>query len=112
MAICKDTGVAEHAASTAARGCDLYVAGALEHAQDADVLPRRAQTIAVRHRVWVVIASYAGSTGGGYDIAAGGSGIWRPDGSVAAQAGAGIDDLALATIPSTAGTSPPGDAGR
>lgn len=98
LAICKDTGVAEQAMATMAKGCDLYIAGSLEHANDADVLPRRARAIATRHDVWVIIASYAGSAGGGYDVAAGGSGIWRPDGSVVVRAGWAPNDVARATI--------------
>lgn len=98
LAICKDTGVAAHAESTMSLGCDVYLAGVLETAADAAVQPRRASRIAARHGVWVVIASFAGSTGGGYREAAGGSGIWRPDGTVVDQAGPEVDETVRTTI--------------
>jgi predicted amidohydrolase len=87
LAICKDTGVPRHASATAALGIDAYVAGVLEAAQDAPIVEARARRIAADHHVWVAVASFAGSTGGGYDEAAGGSGIWSPDGRVVSRAG-------------------------
>lgn len=87
LAICKDTGVAAQADATAACGIDIYAAGVLELLDDADVQPARAQAIQRRHQVWVAVASFAGSTGEGYDEAAGGSMIWTPTGDVAATAG-------------------------
>lgn len=87
LAICKDTGVSQHASETAALGIDAYVAGVLEHANDAAVPGERARRVAIDHRVWVVMASFAGSTGGGFDPAAGRSAIWASDGMVLATAG-------------------------
>ncbi|PSK95567.1 putative amidohydrolase [Haloactinopolyspora alba] len=87
LAVCKDTGVARHAADTVALGVDGYVAGVLESADDAAVPAERACRVTGEHGVWVVVASFAGSTGGGYAEAAGGSGIWAPDGSVLDRAG-------------------------
>jgi predicted amidohydrolase len=98
LAVCKDTGVPQHAAETAALGIDAYVAGALETVEDAGVVEARALRVASDHGVWVAIASFAGSTGGGYDRAAGGSGIWRPDGSLAARAGTMPGEVARATL--------------
>ena len=86
LAICKDTGIPQHASDTAALGIDAYVAGVLESAADAAVPDQRARRVAADHRVWVAVASFAGSTGGGYDEAAGGSGIWGPDGIVVTRA--------------------------
>ena len=71
LAVCKDTGVPGHADDTAALGIDAYVAGVLETADDAAVVEARALRVAAAHAVWVVIASFAGSKGGGYDRAAG-----------------------------------------
>src|SRR5207247_2354307 len=82
LAICKDTGVPRHASDTAALGIDAYVAGVLESVEDAEVVDERARRVAADHLVWVAIASFAGSTGGGYAEAAGGSGIWSHDGAV------------------------------
>lgn len=98
LAICKDTGVQRHAFVTAALGIDAYVAGTLESAEDAAVPGERARRIAAEHQVWVAIASFAGSTGGGYARAAGRSGIWDLDGAVVAQAGPETGAVARATL--------------
>jgi predicted amidohydrolase len=92
LAICKDTGVRQHAAATAALGIDAYVAGVVEAAADRDVLVERARRISIDHRVWVGVASFAGSTGGGYAQTAGRSAIWAPGGRCVAQAGRGWPD--------------------
>jgi predicted amidohydrolase len=93
LAICKDTGVAEHAARTAALGIDAYLASVLEHARDAAVPDERARRIVAEHRVWVAVASFAGSTGGGYAEAAGRSAVWTPTGDVLARAGDATGEL-------------------
>ena len=98
LAICKDTGVPAHASDTAALGIDVYVAGVLESAADAAVVDERARRIAGDHHVWVAIASFAGSTGGGYDEAAGGSGVWSRDGAVVAEAGLETGAIARARL--------------
>jgi predicted amidohydrolase len=98
LAVCRDTGVEAHAADTAALGIDGYLAGVLEHAADAAVVDQRARRIAAAHRVWVAIASFAGSTGGGYQHAAGRSAIWAADGTVLSQAGPEVDAIATATV--------------
>ena len=98
LAICKDTGVPAHASETAALGIDAYVAGVLESAADAAVVDERARRTAGDHHVWVAIASFAGSTGGGYDEAAGHSGVWSPDGTVVAEAGPESGALVRATL--------------
>jgi predicted amidohydrolase len=98
LAICRDTGIPEHASDTAALGIDVYVAGILEPAEDADVLDERALRVAADHQVCVVLASFAGSTGGGFAHAAGRSAIWTSDGSVAAQVGPEPGAVARATL--------------
>lgn len=98
LAICKDTGIPQHAADTAALGIDAYVAGSLEFADEAFVLDERARRIAADHRVWVAMASFAGSTGGGYDQAAGRSGIWSSGGVKVARAGPEAGAIASATL--------------
>jgi predicted amidohydrolase len=79
-------------------GFDVYVAGILEPADEADVLEERARRVASGHRVWVVMASFAGSTGGGFDHAAGRSAIWTPDGVAVARAGPEPGAVARATL--------------
>ncbi|MDQ3870047.1 MAG: hypothetical protein M3301_00335, partial [Chloroflexota bacterium] len=98
LAICKDTGVARHAADTADLGIDGYVAGVLESADDAAVLEDRARRVATDHHVWVALASFAGSTGGGYARAAGRSGIWTSDGVAIARAGPETGAIATGTL--------------
>jgi predicted amidohydrolase len=98
LAICKDSGVPQHASDTAALGMDAYVAGVLESADDAGVPGERARRVGADRRVWVAIASFAGSTGGGYDRAAGGSGIWTSEGVAIAQAGPETGSIARATL--------------
>jgi predicted amidohydrolase len=98
LAICKDTGVPQHASDTAALGIDAYVAGVLESADDAAVLDERARRVAADHGVWVVLASFAGSTGGGFAEAAGRSAIWSADGDLIARAGPERGAVARATL--------------
>jgi predicted amidohydrolase len=98
LAICKDTGIPQHASDTAALGIDVYVAGILERAEDAAVLDERARRVAADHHVWVVLASFAGGTGGGFDRAAGRSAIWTSEGAVIAQAGPEPGAIARATL--------------
>ncbi len=87
LAVCKDTGMPQHAADTAALGIDAYLAGTVKHADEAGVQHERARHIAVTHQVWVAVASFAGQAGGGYDRTAGQSGIWAPDGTLVGDTG-------------------------
>lgn len=103
LAVCKDTGVPEHAARTCALGVDAYVAGVLEFPEDAAVPEERARRIAAEHGVWVAIASFAGPAGGGYEAAPGGSGLWRPGGAVEARAGAEPGVVARAALKGSTG---------
>jgi predicted amidohydrolase len=98
LAICRDTRFAEHDAATAALGMDVYVASVLDHARDAHVPAERAQRVIAERGVWVATASFAGSTGGGFDQAAGGSAVWAPDGGILAQAGPEPGKTARATL--------------
>ena len=52
LAICKDTGIVEHAADTAALGMDAYVAAVLEHAHEADRPGRARRPVTADHRMW------------------------------------------------------------
>lgn len=87
LAVCRDTGVPAHADATAALGIHAYVAGVVTAGTDAAQVPDRAAATARRLGVWVVVASHAGPTGGGYDATAGGSGVWDPAGAVVVRAG-------------------------
>jgi predicted amidohydrolase len=98
LAICKDTGIAEHAAATGSSGMDVYVAGVLDSADDASQQDGRARRVAARHGAWVAVASFAGATGGGFEVAAAHSRIWSPDGDVVATAGGDVGRIARAVI--------------
>jgi predicted amidohydrolase len=98
LAICRDTGVPEHAAGTAELGIDAYVAGAAD-APDADVeMAERARRISTTHGVWVAFSCFAGPTGDPFPQTSGRSGIWTPDGRVAARAGRTPGEIARATM--------------
>jgi predicted amidohydrolase len=71
LAICKDTAISQHARDTAALGIDAYLAGTLKSAEEAPLQDERARRVASDHSVWVAVASFAGSTGGGFAQAAG-----------------------------------------
>ncbi len=85
LAICRDTGIEEHAAATAALGMDVYVASVCETEDDCLVQSSRAARVIADHHVWVATASFAGPTGGGFAETAGRSAIWRPDGKTATE---------------------------
>ena len=98
LGICRDTGVAEHTAGTAALGVDAYVAGLVHAREELDEQDARGPRIAAACRSYVVFASFAGPTGGGYDATAGASTIWAPDGSVLARASSAPGDIARAEL--------------
>jgi predicted amidohydrolase len=98
LAICRDTGVAEQVAQTAALGINAYVAGVLDEPAGDVVVAERAKRVGAEFGVWTAIASFAGPTGGGYTESAGRSGIWTPDGRVAARAGRTPGEIARATM--------------
>ncbi len=98
LAIGRDTSVPQHASDTAALGMDVYLAATLDHGDEVAGQAERAGHVATAHQVWVAVASFAGSAGGGYSRAAGRSGIWTPAGAMAAQAGPGTGAIAAATV--------------
>jgi predicted amidohydrolase len=98
LAICKDTAISQHARDTAALGIDACLAGTLESAEEAPLQDERARRVASDHSVWVAVASFAGSTGGGFAQAAGRSAIWASDGVVIAQTGPEPGAIASATL--------------
>jgi predicted amidohydrolase len=98
LGICRDTGVPEHVAATAALGVDAYLAGLVDHPYDDAVQEDRAKRIAVDYRVWVGFASFAGATGPPYPKTAGRSGIWAPDGSPVDRAGRDPNEFVRAEL--------------
>ncbi|GAA3182797.1 carbon-nitrogen hydrolase family protein [Nonomuraea roseoviolacea] len=106
LAVCKDTGVPEHAAATAGLGIDVYVAGTVKHAHEAELQAERARGVAAGHGVWVAVASFAGPTGGGFAETAGRSGVWAPGGEPVAQAGPEIGAVLTTTLTTKPATKP------
>jgi predicted amidohydrolase len=98
LAVCKDTGVPQHAADTAALGVDAYLAGTVKYADEAELQHERARRIAGQYRLWVAVASFAGPTGGGYDQTAGRSGIWAPGGTLVSETGPRPGEISRARL--------------
>jgi hypothetical protein len=67
-------------------------------AADTALQDARARRVATDHHLWVAVASFAGSTGGGYTQAAGHSSIWTGEGDMLARAGSQAGDIARATL--------------
>ncbi len=91
LAICADTGRAEHAAAAAEKGAFAYIASSLiskgGYADDSARLRARAVT----YRLPVMLANYGGPSGG-YE-SAGRSAVWDHEGAVLGEApdhGAGV----------------------
>jgi len=98
LAVCKDAGVPQHWAETAALGIHAYLAGSVKTPDEGDVQDERARGAATEHGIWVAVASGAGRNGGEYDPAAGRSAIWAADGTVVARAGDHPGEIARATL--------------
>lgn len=98
VGVCKDTRIGEHLEATAAQGVDLYAAGLVHRPEELHELGERAARIGRDLGVPVVLAGFAGPTGGGYDETCGGSGTWEADGQVREQCGPAPDEIAAATI--------------
>lgn len=98
LGVCKDTGVAEHVDATAALGIDLYVAGVLHAPDELAEQDRRGVAIATACDAHVVLASFAGPTGGGYAASAGTSTVFAPDGTVLARAGEAPGEVVSAVL--------------
>ena len=98
LAVCRDAGVPEHPARTAALGIDAYLVGAVDTPDEAAIQQERAERIATAYGVWVAYASCAGPTGSGYDETAGRSGVWSPGGALVERAGARPGEIARATL--------------
>jgi predicted amidohydrolase len=99
LGICKDTGVQEHIADTAALNVDLYVAGLVHLPEELSEQEARAQRITRACASYVAFASFAGPTGGGYDATAAHSAIYAPDGTKLADAGTAPGAIAHGRLP-------------
>jgi predicted amidohydrolase len=95
LAICRDASLAEHAAATVGAGAEVYVASTLN--SPADPRDARMYARATTHRIAVVLSCGAGPDGP--LLGGGGSGFWRSDGTVIAQAGGSPGEVIVADIP-------------
>lgn len=86
MAICKDTGASQHTAQMARLDVDLYAAGVVDVPADIVECQARAFVISRAVAAPVAIASFAGSTGGGFTQTAGHSAIFGHDGTALVEA--------------------------
>jgi predicted amidohydrolase len=98
LGICKDTGVEQHIRQTAALNIDVYLAGLVHHPDELEMQEQRARRIAQACNSYVGFASFAGSTGGGFDQTAGVSSLWSPAGFPIARAGAEAGGFAQAML--------------
>nr|BFE70799.1 carbon-nitrogen hydrolase family protein [Actinoplanes digitatis] len=95
LAICRDASLAEHAAATVAAGAQAYIASTLN--SPGDPRDERMHARATTHRIPVVLSCGAGLDGP--LLGSGGSGLWRPDGTVIAQAGDAPGEVVVADLP-------------
>lgn len=98
LAICRDTGAAQHTVGTAALGIDVYVAGLVHRPEELAEQEARAVAIARTCEAYVVFASFAGPTGDVFSETAGYSAIWSPDGLAVARTGPDSGTMAIATL--------------
>lgn len=98
LAICKDNGQDGHVQATVHLGVDAYLAGVCETESDRTVQPERALRITNTHQVWVVHASFAGPTGGGFVDTAGRSAVIDPHGRVRLRLGKSPGQVGRTTL--------------
>jgi len=93
LAICRDASFAEHVASAAARGANVYAAGVMiDEAGYARKVPLM-EGYARQHKMAVLMANYSGVTGG--EQSAGKSAIWSEDGRVVAASTGAEEELVV-----------------
>jgi len=100
LAVCRDTGVAEHTAATAALDVDLCAAGVVDEPAALPVIRSRAVTNARACGAPVAVASAAGPVGPlhGFPETAGGSAVHAADGSLLAAAGGEPGELVVVEL--------------
>jgi predicted amidohydrolase len=94
VAVCADTGHASHAKAAADRGASVYLASMFVIPSELEGDQTRLERYATRHSMLVVLANYAGATGG--LRSAGRSAIWSPRGECVVELDATSAGLALA----------------
>ncbi len=95
MAICRDASFPEHAAAAASLGANVYAASAMI---DVPAYERKAALLegyARDHGMAVLLANYAGTTGG--DVSAGRSALWSETGALVAACPDNAEALVIGT---------------
>jgi predicted amidohydrolase len=77
LAICRDASFPAHAEAAVQRGAQVYAAGAMIVPEDYQRKAGLLQGYAASHGLVVMLANYAGTTGG--EVSAGRSAIWHQD---------------------------------
>ncbi|MCP9271563.1 carbon-nitrogen hydrolase family protein [Mycolicibacterium arenosum] len=103
MGICRDTGTEEHVRGTAELGVDVYACGVVNDQTELAEQQRRGRSIAMACQAPVVMASFAGPTGGGFVRTAGRSAIWSADAEVLVEADDRPGDFVCATLRRSSG---------
>lgn len=93
LAICRDATFPEHADAAVRRGATVYAVGAMI---DGGGYRRKAlllEAFAAKHRIAVMLANYAGITGG--ERSAGQSAIWAPGGELVSRSDGNGEELVV-----------------
>ena len=96
VAICFDAARPRHADEAAGRGAELYLVSALYVVGEERRVDLHLGARAMDHRMFAVLANHAGRPGGHVSI--GGSGVWRPDGSVQVREPSADEALLVAEL--------------
>lgn len=96
LAICADTSHASHASDAAANGAAFYAASVMKTTDEFRRHEQRLVEYAVRHRMAVLTANYAGTSGGAES--AGNSAVWNERGEVVAQAGGNEGAVVIGSV--------------
>ncbi len=91
IAICADTSYASHAATVASRGAQLYVASVMKTNAEMFDHVRRMNQYAIAHRMGILTANYAGSSG--RRESAGKSAFWDERGDLIVQVDSNVESL-------------------
>ncbi len=96
VAICFDAARPRHADAAASLGAELYLVSALYVVGEERRVDLHLGARAMDHRMFAALANHAGTPGGHLSI--GGSGVWRPDGSVQVREPSAGDALVIADL--------------
>ena len=82
-AICYELSISAHSEKAHRRGAKFYLASVAKNAKGATNASKQLSTIARQYKMTTLMCNCTGPCDG--DVAAGGSGIWNPEGKLLAQ---------------------------